>query len=80
MRAKPDFTLRMQGEREVLEVYGWPIPPSPKPWEEAAAVICGHDFIQEMTDDRQAEFHSFVREVLRTVVGGARSHSGTVTE
>lgn len=23
--AKPDFTLRMQGEREVLEVYGWPI-------------------------------------------------------
>lgn len=23
--AKPDFTLRMQGEREVLEIYGWPI-------------------------------------------------------
>lgn len=22
---KPDFTLRMQGEREVLEIYGWPI-------------------------------------------------------
>jgi hypothetical protein len=26
MRRKPDFILPMQGEREVLEIYGWKVP------------------------------------------------------
>jgi hypothetical protein len=26
MKRKPDFILPMQGDREVLEVYGWPLP------------------------------------------------------
>lgn len=26
MRRKPDFVMSMQGERETLEIYGWPLP------------------------------------------------------
>lgn len=45
------------------------MPPSPKVWEQAASVICGHDFVQQWLPDEQAEFHSFVREVLRSFGG-----------
>lgn len=37
MSVKPDFTMRMQDERETLEVYGWPLPshsPSVPPGKE----------------------------------------------
>jgi hypothetical protein len=40
--------------------------PNPKAWEQAASVICGHDFVQQWLPDEQAEFESFVREVLRS--------------
>jgi hypothetical protein len=45
-------------DREVLKKYDF----------EIAHIICGHSFIQEWPEDKQAEFEVFVREVLRTVV------------
>lgn len=39
-KVEPDFVLRMQGEREVLEVYGWPLPEvAPKVF--IACEVCG---------------------------------------
>jgi Trp operon repressor len=45
-------------DREVLAKYDF----------EIAHIVCGHNFIQEWPEDKQAEFEAFVREVLRTVV------------
>jgi hypothetical protein len=45
------------------------IAPIPKAWEQAASIICGHDFVQQWLPDQQAEFESFVREVLRDFGG-----------
>lgn len=45
---------------------GYVMPPTPVAGEEIASVICGHDLVQAMTEDEQAYFHSFVREVLRS--------------
>jgi hypothetical protein len=45
---------------------GFIMPPTEKPTDLAASIICGHDIIQGLSEDDQAFFHSFVREVLRT--------------
>ena len=45
---------------------GYIMTPQPD-WDQIASeVICGHPFIQEWSDDKMAEFQSFVREVIRT--------------
>jgi hypothetical protein len=45
---------------------GFAMAPTEPQWALAASIICGHDFVQAWNEDQQAEFHSFVREVLRT--------------
>lgn len=40
MKRKPDFVIPMHGEREVLEIYGWPLPPV----DNDPRCDCGHLF------------------------------------
>jgi hypothetical protein len=51
----PDFKPK---DRETLAKYQ----------HEVANIVCGHSWIQEWPEDKQAEFAMFVREVVRTVV------------
>jgi hypothetical protein len=47
-------------------VDGQVIPPT-RPWiDHAVQVICGHDVVQALDEARQADFQTFVRDVLRT--------------
>ena len=57
---------------EMTFLDGYVMEPTVSNWAEAAAIICGHDFIQQMDEDSQATFHSFVRDVLRTVVASSK--------
>lgn len=43
---------------------GYVMPPTPVLGDEIASVICGHDFIQELTEEEHAYFEHFVRSVL----------------
>ena len=42
--------------------------PTPEWWREAASIICGHDFIQALGEDKMLEFQAFVREVILTTM------------
>jgi len=46
---------------------GCVIPPTPDKIHAAASIICGHGFIQRLSEDEQAEFENFVRDVLATI-------------
>ena len=46
---------------------GHVMPPSPTRDKEIAMIICGHAYIQAWPEDKQNEFESFIREVVRTV-------------
>jgi len=46
---------------------GCVMPPMPDKIHAAASIICGHGFIQRLSEDEQAEFESFVRDVLATI-------------
>lgn len=35
--------------------------------QQIASIVCGHNWVQEWSEDKQAEFAMFVREVVRTV-------------
>lgn len=47
---------------------GYAMEPSEPSYKQAAAIICGHDFIQAFGEDKMLEFEQFVREVLRTTL------------
>jgi hypothetical protein len=58
MRRKPDFTLPMQGEREVLEVYGWKIP-----WGDRDMAITYGDYLidsghHDITPEQEREIEA----------------------
>ena len=43
---------------------GYAITPMPDRPTRAASIICGHDYVQRMTEEEQALFFLFVKEVL----------------
>lgn len=47
---------------------GFVMTPEPRAIDEAAAVICGHDFIRDMGEEKMLEFHGFVQEVLESII------------
>jgi hypothetical protein len=48
---------------------GYVIEPMPSDFDMASSIICGHEVIQVLSEDQQALFEIFVKEVLRTIVG-----------
>lgn len=47
---------------------GYVMVPSKKASNQAASIICGHPFIQAISEEKQAEFEIFVRDVLQTTL------------
>jgi hypothetical protein len=57
-RSSPDITAPIDG---------YAMAPTPRVAQEAASIIAGHDLIQALSDDEQAYFEVFVREVLESL-------------
>jgi hypothetical protein len=58
-----DDTLGWMLKRPLSE---YAIPPTAT-WErEAASIICGHAFIQRLSEEEHAEFEMFIRRVIQT--------------
>jgi hypothetical protein len=51
--------------RRAIEAMREPMAPERPRGHQVASIICGHPFVQQWLEDEQAEFETFVREVLR---------------
>lgn len=61
------FLTKWENIIREMPLKGHVMPPTSEPAKNAASIICGHKFVQQtMTEDMQAEFEMFIREVLRT--------------
>lgn len=65
MRAGRDYVAK----RDIVQrqqPLGHVIAPTQAGIGRAAQIICGHDVVQALDEERRANFEIFVREVLRT--------------
>lgn len=62
------FLTKWEGVIKEAPLEGYVIAPTETSTDLAASIICDHEFVQQWLPDEQAEFQSFVREVLRTTI------------